>query len=91
MSDRRTLLAAGTTALMAAPYLARASANSQTPVVDGKRVRRRLSSLPADDPFFEAYSQREGELAENDRGHGNRAIWVRSICLEERCCQSVVR
>ncbi|WP_120631342.1 tyrosinase family protein [Ruegeria sp. EL01] len=56
MIDRRTLLAAGTTALMVAPYLARASANSQTPVVDGKRVRRRLSSLPADDPFFEAYS-----------------------------------
>ena len=59
MITRRTLLStsvAGSAALLGMPFIGRAKANSNTPVVDGRRVRRRLSTLSDDDPFFDAYN-----------------------------------
>ncbi|MDP9592085.1 UNVERIFIED_ORG: tyrosinase [Shinella zoogloeoides] len=53
---RRAFLALGA-ATIAAPFVARAKLASGTPVSNGKRVRRRLSSLPNDDPFFAAYAK----------------------------------
>lgn len=55
--DRRGLLTAGAigAAALSAPTILKAQTSSGTPVVGGKRVRRRLSTLADDDPFFEAY------------------------------------
>ncbi|RVM19655.1 tyrosinase family protein [Sinorhizobium meliloti] len=53
---RRDFLMVGLSAL-AAPYIVRAQPTSSTPVFNGKRVRRRLSTLNDDDPFFSAYGR----------------------------------
>ena len=52
---RRDFLLSGA-ATLAAPAILKAQVGSGTPVVGGKRVRRRLSTLADNDPFFEAYS-----------------------------------
>ena len=52
---RRQFLILGAAAL-SAPAIIQAQVSSGTPVVDGKRVRRRLSTLADDDPFFAAYA-----------------------------------
>lgn len=59
MITRRQLLSsagAGFFAL-AAPAILKAQVTSGTPVINGKRIRRKLSTLAADDPFFVAYGQ----------------------------------
>tara|TARA_R110002020_G_scaffold143823_6_gene316399 strand:+ start:2916 stop:4445 length:1530 start_codon:yes stop_codon:yes gene_type:complete len=43
--------------LLAAPAILRAQAGSGTPVINGRRIRRKLSTLAANDPFFTAYGQ----------------------------------
>lgn len=66
---RRDLLLSGV-ATLAAPTILKAQVRSDTPVVDGKRVRRRLSTLADNDPFFEAYSfavKRMHELPDDSR------------------------
>ena len=58
---RRSFMLAGA-ALLCAPVILRAQAGSGTPVVAGKRIRRRLSSLASDDPFFDAYGRAITEM-----------------------------
>ncbi|WP_299409988.1 tyrosinase family protein [uncultured Roseobacter sp.] len=55
--DRRDFLVgtAFVATALSAPAIMSAQVSSQTPVADGKRVRRKLSSLANDDPFFDAY------------------------------------
>lgn len=57
--DRRSFLLAGTAAglALAAPVYLRAATKSYTPVINGKRVRRKLSTLAPNDPFFAAYAK----------------------------------
>lgn len=57
--DRRTFVLSSAigAAALSTPMLGRAQVSSETPLFNGKRVRRRLSTLTNDDPFFAAYQK----------------------------------
>ena len=80
---RRSFMLAGA-ALLCAPVILRAQAGSGTPVVAGKRIRRRLSSLAADDPFFDAYGRAVIEM--HRLGGNDRRSWVAQARIHADFC-----
>ena len=83
--DFLAISAAIFTTPLASPYVTKARANSGTPVVNGKRVRRRLSTLSDSDPFFAAYAQAVDLM--HQQPETSPRSWIAQARLHADFCQ----
>lgn len=82
---KRRMFLAGTATALATPYVLRAQMASYNPPFQGKRVRRRLSTLNDDDPFFASYAKAIDEM--HKLPDDNVMSWMYQARLHANFCE----
>ena len=87
MFKRREFIAAAGVgvATLAAPGILKAQISSGTPVINGQRVRRKLSSLADTDPFFEAYAEAIRKM--HQLGDNDPRSWINQARIHADYCE----